>query len=148
MVSNMEDTDFPEELVLPIKALTDQSRRKMLLSLLEKDVLSYSQIQSTFQIKKGTLNHHLHILVSAGLIRNFSNKGPGNPYNSFYAITGFGRKLIEGLRQTLEQPKTIRKTVTFNGTTTVQEEIVGSSNSEDEEAKLRKAFPLMIPVRS
>jgi len=148
MVSYMEDTDFPEELVEPIKALTNQSRRKMLLSLSERDALSYSQIRGTFRIKKGTLNHHLHILVSAGLIRNFSNKDLGNPYKSFYAITGFGRKLIEGLRQTLEQPKIIRKTVTFNGTATVNEEIVGSSTSEGEEAKSREAFPLEIPLRS
>jgi DNA-binding HxlR family transcriptional regulator len=144
----MEDTDFPEELVQPIKALTNQSRRKMLLSLLERDTLSYSQIRGAFRIKKGTLNHHLHILVSAGLIRNFSNEDPGNPYKSYYAITGFGRKFIEGLRQTLEQPKVIRKTVTFNGTATVHEEIVGSSTSEGEEVKSRKDVPLEIPIRS
>jgi DNA-binding HxlR family transcriptional regulator len=148
MISYMEDTDFPEELVQPIKALTNQSRRKMLLSLLERDTLSYSQIRDDFRIKKGTLNHHLHILVSAGLVRNFSNKDPGNPYKSFYVITGFGRNLIEGLRQTLEQPKIIRKTVTFNGTATVHEEIVGSSTSEGEEAKSREASPLKIPIGS
>jgi DNA-binding transcriptional ArsR family regulator len=144
----MEGTDFPEEFVQPIKALTDQSRRKILLSLLGRDALSYSQIQSAFRIKKGTLNHHLHILVSAGLIRNFSYKDPGSQYNSFYAVTGFGRKLIEGLHQTLERPKIISKTVTFEGTTTVHEEIVGSSTSEGDETKSRRTIPLEIRVRS
>jgi DNA-binding transcriptional ArsR family regulator len=148
MVSDVERIDFPEELIQPIKALSNYSRRKMLLSLLERDALSYSQIQSAFRIKKGTLNHHLHILVSAGLIRSFSSKDPGNPYKSFYTITGFGRKLIEGLRQTLEQPKIVRKTVTFNGTATVQEEIVGSSTSEGEKDKPRKTLPLEIPIGS
>lgn len=140
--------DFPEELVRPIKALTDEARRTILLSLLEKDATPYSQIQHTFRIKKGTLNHHLHILVSAGLVRNFSYRSPGNPYNSFYTITGFGRKFMEGLRQTLEKPRVVRKTVTFNGTTTVQEEIVGVSASEGEETEQRKGISLEIPVRS
>lgn len=139
--------DFPEELTQPIKALTDETRRKILLSLLEKDAISYSQIQNVFQIKKGTLNHHLHILVSAGLVRNFSIRTPGNPYNSYYTITDFGRKFIEGLRQTLE-PKIARRTMTFTGTTTLEEKIIIGSASEGEEKQPKKFTPLKISVRS
>jgi hypothetical protein len=105
-------------------------------------------MKNDFQIKKGTLNHHLHILVSAGLIRNFSVKNPANPYTSFYAVTSFGRRFTEGLRQTLEQPKIIRKTVTFNGTATLEEEVISTSTAEGEESKPRKNNPMEIPIRS
>jgi DNA-binding HxlR family transcriptional regulator len=94
--------DLPIELVEPMKALTSETRRKIFLSLFENYSISYSQIQNGFEIKKGTLNHHLHILVSSGLIRNFSIESPGNPYKSYYAITNFGYRFIEGLGQTLE----------------------------------------------
>lgn len=140
--------DLPEELTQPIKALTDETRRKILLSLLETDAFSYSQIQNVFQIKKGTLNHHLHILVSAGLIRNFSIKTLGNPYNSYYAITNFGRKFIEGLHQTLETKKA-RRTITHTSTTTLEEEmIIGSASEGEEKYTLVETVIPEIPVRS
>jgi DNA-binding HxlR family transcriptional regulator len=139
--------DFPEELIIPIKALTDETRRKILLSLIERDAASYSQMQNGFQIKKGTLNHHLHKLVSAGLIRNFSIYSPVNPYNSYYAITDFGRKLVEGFRQTLE-PKIVRRTMTFQGTATMLEEVIGASASQSEEKLLEKIAPLQNMTRS
>ena len=77
-------TDLPAELIAPIKALSDQTRRKLLL-LLEKSPLSYSQIQSCLQIEKGTLNHHLRRLISAALIRNYGIDTPGTPYTSYYS---------------------------------------------------------------
>lgn len=138
--------DFPEELVEPIKALTDETRRRILLSLLEKDSISYSQIRKNFQIKKGTLNHHLHKLVSSGLIRNFSIKSPANPYNSYYMVTDFGRKFIEGLRQTLE-PKVVRRTITATSTTITDESITWSA-SEGEEKQPKEFATIKTPVRS
>jgi len=148
MVRIIEDSiDLPEELVQPIKALTDEARRKIILSLLGKGAISYSEMQNAFHIKKGTLNHHLHILVSAGLVRNFSDRIPGNPYSSYYSVTSFGRKFMEGLRQTLE-PKRVKTTVTFNGTATVQEEIVGTSASESAEVTPAKSPAPQIQLRS
>jgi DNA-binding transcriptional ArsR family regulator len=100
------EKDFPEEIIEPIKALTDEKRRKILLLLLENKFASYSQLRAqinkTFGVSKGTFNHHLHILVGSGLIRNFNINNPMSIYNSFYAITNFGQRFLEGLRQTLE----------------------------------------------
>jgi DNA-binding transcriptional ArsR family regulator len=105
--NKMEATekDFPEEIIQPIKALTDEKRRKILSLLLENN-FSYSQLRTQinkyFDVNKGTFNHHLHILVGSGLIRNFNINDPESKYNSFYAITNFGQRFLEGLRQTLE----------------------------------------------
>ena len=143
---NLIVEDFPEELVAPIKALTDETRRKIIKSLLEVDSASYSQIQKDFQIVKGTLNHHLHILVSSSLVRNFSIKIPGTPFTSYYAITNFGRKFIEGLRQTLE-PKIIERTF-FTTNTLVTEKIISGSASTGEEKQPEELPVIETFVRS
>jgi len=132
--------DLPEELVQPIKALTDETRRRILISLLEKDSAHYSDIKNNFQIKNGTLNHHLHILVSSGLIRNFSIKIPGNPYNSYYAITDFGRKFMAGLRQTLE-PEVVERTFTFTSATFSDKIVIGSTSQGEE--KQPEIYPII-----
>jgi DNA-binding transcriptional ArsR family regulator len=98
--------DFPEEMIHPIKALTDQNRRKILLFLLENEQISYSQLYSQIKkenkISKGTFNHHLQVLVGAALIRNFNINNPSSNHNSFYTISNFGRRFLEGLHQTLQ----------------------------------------------
>jgi len=127
--------DFPVEIIEPMKALTNKTRRKVLLSLLENDSISYSQIQNSFQVKKGTLNHHLHVLVSSGLIRNFSIESPGNPYNSYYAITDFGRRFVEGLRQTLE-PHIEQVLSNIASTAFYSNETVGGASEAIEELEL------------
>jgi len=123
--------DLPEELVKIVKALTDETRRGIVLSLFDRDSISYSQIQNSFQVKKGTLNHHLHILVSSGLIRNFSITSPANPYKSYYAITDFGRKFVEALRQTLE-PKIVWRIATATSTTITDELAIGGASEGKE----------------
>jgi predicted transcriptional regulator len=115
-----------------MKAMTNETRRKIFLLLQQKDSISYSQIQSSFQIRKGTLNHHLHVLVSSGLIRNFSIETPGNPYSSYYGITNFGRRFIEGLHETLE-PKTQNISINIASTTYANKFILGSASEGEEE---------------
>lgn len=97
--------DFPVEITEPIRALNEKKRREIVLCLLEKDSRSYSEIQSMLNIKKGTLNHHLNILVSSGLVQNFSIDSPNSPYSSYYMITDFGHKFLSGIRHALE-PRT------------------------------------------
>jgi len=99
--------DFPEELILPIKALSDKTRRKLVLALLDSKEFSYTQLQTGFNIKRGTLNHHLHSLVSAGLIRNFNKLLPVSQYSSYYQITNFGYRFVEGLLQSFSEPKIV-----------------------------------------
>ena len=100
------EKDFPEEIIEPIKALNDVKRRKILILLLENKSVSYSllrtQIKKIFGVNKGTFNHHLHLLMKSGLIRNFNTNNPTSRYNSFYTITNFGQRFLKGLRQTLE----------------------------------------------
>lgn len=115
--------DFPREIIEPIKAVYNKTRRQILLTLLDKSSLSYSEIKNNFQISKGTLNHHLHILVRSGLIRNFAVSSPGDPYKSYYTMTNFGHKFLDGLRQTLE-PKIVRRTVIHTNSTTITDEIM------------------------
>lgn len=108
--------DFPEEIVLPIKALSDDTRRKIILALTEKNEFSYSDILDQFELKKGTLTHHLHHLISSGLIRNFTKKIPQSRHTSYYELSDFGNRFINGLYYTLA-PMPVKRTYTINSIT-------------------------------
>jgi DNA-binding transcriptional ArsR family regulator len=110
-------SDLPREIVEPIKALSDASRRKIVLMLLGRE-LSYSEIRDSTLIGKGTLNHHLRVLITAGLIRNYGVESPGTLYSSYYAISEFGRTFMEQLQQVL-RPR-VRKIVETSTTLTVR----------------------------
>ena len=131
--------DFPEEIIISIKTLNGETRRKLVLSLLDKDARSYSQIKNEFNIKKGTLNHHLLRLVSAGLIRNFTRKVPESQYTSFYELTDFGRKFIGGLCQTLKPP-VVQRTITHQSTTTISEQWASGSIAVSDVAPVKADY--------
>ena len=108
-----ENVDFPEEIVLPIKALSDDTRRRIILALTAKSEFSYSEILDQFELKKGTLTHHIHHLISSGLIRNFTKNIPTTRHTSYYELTDFGCRFINGLKYTLS-PMPIKKTIQYN----------------------------------
>lgn len=141
--------DFPVEITEPIRALDDRKRREIILSLLEKDCRSYSEIQSTVRIKKGTLNHHLSVLVGSGLVQNFSIDDPTSPYSSYYKITSFGQKFLTGIRQALE-PRRLEVVTLVDSANpsdvkgTHHDSLIEASASESEEPRLR---PLKAIVR-
>ena len=120
-----EIKDFPEEIVNPIKSLNDVTRRRIFLALTENDE-SYSQIRERFNLKKGTLTYHLHNLVGSGLIRNYTERLPESRHNSYYELTDFGHRFIEGLYYTLA-PRPKRRTYTLNSITVSDDYLDGGS---------------------
>jgi DNA-binding transcriptional ArsR family regulator len=58
---------------------------------------SYTELQKSLEVRKGSLTHHLKVLMKAGLVKNFSKGKFSGPYESFYTITELGRDLIQGL---------------------------------------------------
>jgi DNA-binding HxlR family transcriptional regulator len=87
---------FPEELRKGIGALADRTRERILFILTIRDS-SYTELQRTLKIRKGSLTHHLKGLMKAGLVRNYSKERLSGPFDSFYTITDFGRDLLEAI---------------------------------------------------
>jgi DNA-binding transcriptional ArsR family regulator len=123
-----ENEDFPEEIIRPIKALNDENRRRIVLALSKKCEFSYSEIKDQFKIKKGTLTHHLHELVSAGLIRNFTKTLPDSRHTSYYELTDFGLRFIDGLNCILE-PKAENIVYMWDSPSTSQDPLIGNATS-------------------
>jgi DNA-binding transcriptional ArsR family regulator len=123
-----ENEDFPEEIVRPIKAMNDENRRRIVLALRKKCEFSYSEIKDQFNIKKGTLTHHLHELVSAGLIRNFAKSLPDSRHTSYYELTDFGLRFIDGLNCILE-PKAENKVYLWDSPSISQDPLSGNATS-------------------
>lgn len=57
-------------LVGVFKALSDESRQKILLALEEKGELRVSQLVERFGIAQPTVSHHLGVLRNAGLVND------------------------------------------------------------------------------
>jgi len=83
---------------------------------LTKSEFSYSEILDQFDLKKGTLTHHIHHLISSGLIRNFTKKIPKSRHTSYYELSDFGCRFIDGLYYTLAQ-RPVRRIYTINSIT-------------------------------
>jgi len=126
-----ENEDFPEEIVRPIKALNDENRRKIILALIKKNEFSYSEIQDRFNLKKGTLTHHLHHLIGSGLIRNFTKTIPESRHTSYYELTDFGCRFIDGLYYTLA-PRPANRTITWNSVTISDDYTISGSATSGE----------------
>jgi DNA-binding transcriptional ArsR family regulator len=136
-ILSLSEGDFPTEIVELVNALSDRRRRRIVLALLEKDPLSYSEIQIKLDAKKGTLNHHLNVLIGSGLLQNFTIRSPGSLYSSYYTITDFGHRFLTGIRKVLE-PKQFEIVEVTSTTMRARKEIdhelpVTTNASESEE---------------
>ncbi|MHB0914653.1 MAG: ArsR/SmtB family transcription factor [Thermoleophilia bacterium] len=61
--------DF-KSLVAVFKALSDENRQKILLSLEEEGELSVGQLVERFNLSQPTMSHHLGVLRNAGLVND------------------------------------------------------------------------------
>ena len=96
---------FPEELRKGISALADRTRERILFILTIRDS-SYTELQRTLKIRKGSLTHHLKGLMKAGLVRNYSKERLSGPFDSFYTITDFGRNLLDAIANSFQPIET------------------------------------------
>jgi len=101
-----QQRDFAKPIVTAIEALDSEQRRRILIDLEEAGSLSYSEILQRTGLNKGTLNYHLKKkLVASGLVRNFLREQGAPFYTSYYEVSEFGRRLIEGLLSAFKPPQ-------------------------------------------
>jgi DNA-binding HxlR family transcriptional regulator len=118
--------DFPRSIVDAIDALGDKHRRQILIYLKEKGALAYSELQSITSLEKGTLNHHLERMMTGAVIRNFRGEFPTSQYNSYYELSGIGRRLVESIFAAFTPP--VQSTVTISSASTIAAYTVPTAN--------------------
>ena len=99
---------FPSEIKDLVKSLHDDTKWRVLELLIDNQKLSYTQIKNKLAIgddaSKGTLNYHLKELQKSGWIRNWIEDltDLSDNQKSFYAISKFGSKVIEGIMEAMD----------------------------------------------
>ena len=92
-----KEKDFPESIVNLIKALSSRPRRHILISLMKYGRLSYSEIRKQTRLDEGTLSYNLKKLLECNLVKSFPQSENSSIYTSYFELSEFGRRFIEGL---------------------------------------------------
>ncbi len=87
---------FPVEIRKAWECVSDESRQKILSTLLQKSECAYTELKNALDFSNGNLNHHLSELLKAGLISKYFNGDKDKPYDSYYTISPFGRDFVIG----------------------------------------------------
>ncbi|MEM0328491.1 MAG: winged helix-turn-helix domain-containing protein [Thermoproteota archaeon] len=89
---------IPDEVKFAIRGLDHDVRYGILVCLLRNGGrLSFAELQEKLNISKGRLAYHLGLLMDGALVRNFSEMGLKDRYNSYYEVTGFAIDFLETL---------------------------------------------------
>lgn len=102
---------LPEEIRLVVKGLDDDVRLAIVLALLERGDLSFTQLKNILEIEKSRLNYHLTNLTRATLVKHVYKHELGKMEYSYYTLTRFGRKILSELIGSLRPPRPIETTV-------------------------------------
>lgn len=128
--------DFPEPISSMIEALDSDIRRKILIYIEMKKALAYSDLIKILDLGKGSLNYHLKILISSGLIRNYVEKNNETGYSSYYEVSQLGRAVIDGLfsafkpvKKTQQEPASSTTTIDFESHTKTRMTVTKTSDS-------------------
>lgn len=104
--------EMPIELRRSIEALSDEVRLGIFFVLFKYGEMSFSEIRTKLEIpakNSGYLAYHLKKLEKSALIRNDYSKKSGATNHSFYDVTEFGERFIEGLMKSIEIDQPIQK---------------------------------------
>lgn len=123
MLEIHDDFHFPEQIKTTVGSLKHPKQWRLLELLISNDSrLPYTQLRKSLNIDengKGDLNYHLNELEKNGWITNESDTDSSfdDRYSSYYVITKFGLKLIEGIMKSISRPSAkSEKISTLNAT--------------------------------
>ncbi len=104
--------EMPIELRRAIEALSDEVRLGIFFALFKYGEMSFSQIREKLEIPtrdSGYLSYHLKRLEKSALIRNDYSKKSGITGHSFYDVTEFGERFVDGLMTSIEIDRSIKE---------------------------------------
>ncbi len=104
--------EMPIELRRAIEALSDEARLGIFFALFKNGEMSFSQIRQELEIptkNSGYLSYHLRKLENSALIKNDYSKKTGITNYSFYDVTEFGERFIEGVLKSIEIDQSIKE---------------------------------------
>lgn len=104
-----------DEILITLKALSDQIRLRIVILLLEREAC-VCELMEVFGMAQSKLSHHLLMLKDAGILRD-KKRGKWNYYSiNKKNITQVNKELLSSLSSWLKEDGVIsRDHLTFNG---------------------------------
>jgi DNA-binding transcriptional ArsR family regulator len=90
---------IPKEVKSVIKALDDDIRLAIIITLMENINMSFAELKKLLNIKSSSLSHHLTILQNGGLITNFLDLR--GSHRSYYTTTDMTQSILGSLFDTV-----------------------------------------------
>ncbi len=90
---------IPKDFEALLKGISNKFRYALVLLLMDKGSLSFSDIVRVTNKEKSLITNHLKKLEFCGLIQNFLRKNETTNEYSFYEMTNYGKKIITKLTQ-------------------------------------------------
>ena len=104
----MNKCEFPVEITKALTCLVEPARQKIAMLLLEKKS-TWLELKNEFGFSTEDQSNHLLELTKAGIINRFVLSTDQIIYERYYAITDFGKDLLNGIFMALSP--TIQKHV-------------------------------------
>lgn len=90
---------IPKDFEALLKGISNKFRYALVLLLMDKGSLSFSNIVRVTNKEKSLITNHIKKLEFCGLIQNFLRKNETTNEYSFYEMTNYGKKIITKLTQ-------------------------------------------------
>lgn len=87
---------IPDEIKIMLKAIADEDRLGILVALLEKGKMTFSEMKEKFSLNSSSLTNHLSILQKGNLIENFYEKNERKVF-SYYDVTDLPEKIFDSI---------------------------------------------------
>lgn len=94
---NINQDNISEEFELALKSISNKIRYALALLLIDKGPYSFSEITTYLNKEKSIVTKHLRVLETGGILQNYFHKKNDTNEYSFYKITEYGKKIVQGL---------------------------------------------------
>ncbi len=95
-------SQIPNEIRKAVKAFGNDVRCAIIVDLIRKEELTFTQLKEDFDIDTGLLSNHLNILMDSAIVEHYYKHELGNEEYSYYGLTLFGKDIFRGILEPLK----------------------------------------------
>lgn len=95
-------SQIPVETKKAVKALGNDIRYAIIVDLIHKGELTFTQLMNDLEIEPGLLSNHLKILMDGAIVEHYYRHKLFKEQYSYYGLTLFGKDFIRGILEPLK----------------------------------------------
>lgn len=94
-------SQIPIEIKKAVKSFGNDVRCAIVVDLIGKDELTFTQLKDDLDIEPALLSNHLKILMDGAIVQHYYKHEFGNEQYSYYGLTLFGKDFLRGILEPL-----------------------------------------------